>query len=533
MHNRRYSPYQLIHLMKLRSNPLNCLLICDGVGVGKTISASYILYHQSHIEKKPSIVICPPILVEKWRGELKYRFGLETRLALDSDTFELMVDELNSGVAWDDAPIYIMPFSFLSRVERIGIPKIGLVVVDEVHAIRNSKTRVYKNTKTIAAQASYRVGLSATPINNSLNDLSSILSVLIPSINLVGFEHMIRDLWGSPMMDSLSSITTRFQKEQISEEFTQRVVETQVVTYPEHYTKAVQELVAERAFMTGAQSEFESIVYFRLAASSPRAFSKNFRSRDHDFSFEDPKLVRLLTLLAEKPNERWLIFTEFKETAKHIQESLDNRISVVISGDLGKELREAHVNIFRDDPTAVTIMTPVGSEGLDFQFCSNLVNYDLHWNPMKIEQRIGRIDRIGQEKDMIYIHNFVAAGSIDEKVLQVIGDKLALVSDSFADIMPIIKSSSGNEMFDYGVLESQVKQANNLLEAASFYNQFIRIDLETLPLIDSLNCNTDLWIANAWHEPVPWISNCLNWSVHQQNAAARFFEIVSAYNTES
>ena len=518
--------------MKLRSNPLNCLLICDGVGVGKTISATYIIYHQSIVEKKPSIVFCPPILVEKWRYELRNRFNLHTRLAADKDSFELMVDELNSGVEWEDAPIYLVPYSLLSRTELIPVPRLGLMVFDEIHATRNQNTRLYKNARKLAMRADYRVGLSATPINNSLDDLSSILSILIPMRERIGFESMIADLWGSPIMDSISSITTRFQKEQISEEFTTRVVKTETITYPEHYTKAVRELVVERAFMTNAQSEFETIVYYRLAASSPRAFAKNFSSSSHDFSFADPKLERLLELVDQKPDERWLIFTEFKETAKHIQNALNNRISVIISGDLDSELREAHVNIFRDDPRAITIMTPVGSEGLDFQFCSNLVNYDLHWNPMKIEQRIGRIDRIGQQKSEIFIHNFVAKGSIDEKVLDVIGSKLSLVSESFADIMPIIKSKSKSGMFDSDVLDNQVNQADKLLQAAGFYNKFISLDLDVLPHISPTHCDTDLWNSNSWIEPVPWIVDCEKWRTSQDLTGTEFLDILNAYNPE-
>ena len=103
-----------------------------------------------------------------------------------------------------------------------------------------------------------------------------------------------------------------------------------------------------------------------------------------------------------------------------IEESITNRLAMVLSGDSDYEERKGIVNIFQEEEDCVLIMTPVGSEGLDFQICSNLVNYDLHWNPMKIEQRIGRIDRIGQQKEEISVHNFVARGR-DDMVLERIG----------------------------------------------------------------------------------------------------------------
>ena len=113
MPERNFSSYQLVHLMKIRSNGLNSLLITDGVGVGKTISAGYILYYCANILREPSLIVCPPILVDKWRYELKHRFGLDSRLATNMEGFELMWDEINSGVEWDVAPIYLCSFSLL------------------------------------------------------------------------------------------------------------------------------------------------------------------------------------------------------------------------------------------------------------------------------------------------------------------------------------------------------------------------------------------------------------------------------------
>ena len=107
--------------------------------------------------------------------------------------------------------------------------------------------------------------------------------------------------------------------------------------------------------------------------------------------------------------------------------NIADRLVLQTSGDSNLEQKEANTFLFRETESSV-VMTPVGSEGLDFQFCSNLVNYDLHWNPMKIEQRIGRIDRIGQEKNTVRVYNLLVGGSIDERVLSIMGDKLKLVS---------------------------------------------------------------------------------------------------------
>ncbi|SVC73266.1 uncharacterized protein METZ01_LOCUS326120, partial [marine metagenome] len=272
MANRNYSSYQLVHLTKLRTNGLNSLLVCDGVGVGKTISAGYALYHMSQVERKPSLVVCPPILVEKWRFELKHRFDLTTILATNKDEFGLMSEELDHRTTTNDVPIYITTYSLLSREYKLPKVSLGLTVFDEVHTIRNSETKAYPNAKALAANSEYRLALSATPINNSISDLASILSVILPQLDFDGTNDFLDDYWNSPLMDSISSVVTRFNKEQISDQFTQRNIHTVSLEYPDHYMTWVNKQIEHRSDEYESNSAFRNVVYYRLAASSPGAF---------------------------------------------------------------------------------------------------------------------------------------------------------------------------------------------------------------------------------------------------------------------
>ena len=101
-------------------------------------------------------------------------------------------------------------FSYLSREENLGIPPIGVLLFDEVHYIRNNKTKAYANARSISKGAEYRIGMSATPINNSLSDLAAILSVLIPRVEFQDADDMFSDIWDSPLLDSFSCMVTRF-----------------------------------------------------------------------------------------------------------------------------------------------------------------------------------------------------------------------------------------------------------------------------------------------------------------------------------
>lgn len=122
----------------------------------------------------------------------------------------------------------------------------------------------------------------------------------------------------------------------------------------------------------------------------------------------------------DHPNEKLIVFSYFKGTLRYLAERLEEdgiRI-MLLHGDI-KETKQDVINRFRDDSAIrILLASEVASEGVDLQFCRGLINYDLPWNPMKIEQRIGRIDRIGQEADKIFIWNLGYANTIDERIYQ-------------------------------------------------------------------------------------------------------------------
>lgn len=143
---------------------------------------------------------------------------------------------------------------------------------------------------------------------------------------------------------------------------------------------------------------------------------------------EDPKLDRLLAYVAEKqqlPNNKLLVFSTFRHTLRYIVSHLAKtgaRIGLVHGGVPDDERRELRVRFAKDqsDPDAIDVLlsSEVGTEGLDYQFCDALVNYDLPWNPMRVEQRIGRIDRRGQASETVAIKNLVVNGTVDAAIFE-------------------------------------------------------------------------------------------------------------------
>lgn len=141
---------------------------------------------------------------------------------------------------------------------------------------------------------------------------------------------------------------------------------------------------------------------------------------------EDPKFDQMMTVIREKQtveNNKIIIFSTFRFTLGYLKNKLvkagfrvdqvDGSVKDVVRQDL-----RARFELSKTNPEALDILlfTEVGSEGLDYQFCDMMINYDLPWNPMRIEQRIGRIDRRGQKSEAVNIYNVITKGTVDADI---------------------------------------------------------------------------------------------------------------------
>lgn len=147
------------------------------------------------------------------------------------------------------------------------------------------------------------------------------------------------------------------------------------------------------------------------------------------------KLVELIASLRKKGCKKFLIFTQFRTTQDYLAGLLSEYKTLVFNGSMSGEEKENAILDFKNDAD-ILIATEAGGEGRNMQFCNILINYDLPWSPLKIEQRIGRVHRFGQAKD-VFIYNFSTAETVAERVLEVLTHKLKLFEDSIGapDIM--------------------------------------------------------------------------------------------------
>lgn len=203
----------------------------------------------------------------------------------------------------------------------------------------------------------------------------------------------------------------------------------------------------------------------------------------------DPKLDAFLAIVRDKqalPNNKLLVFTSFRHTLFYLERNLlaaGIRVGVIHGGVADESRRDIRQRFAQAreqaDTLDILLSTEVGSEGLDFQFCDGMVNYDLPWNPMRIEQRIGRIDRYGQKSEVVVINNLITPGTVDadiyercllrigvfqqalgasEEILGQISKELHAISESF-DLTPQQRQERLQQLADNELREMQEQEA--------------------------------------------------------------------------
>lgn len=167
-------------------------------------------------------------------------------------------------------------------------------------------------------------------------------------------------------------------------------------------------------------------------------------AKQAEFQHPDVKVERLVDtideILSEDRNQKIIIFTEFVATQKYLQQLLKNRgfTVSVLNGSMSIDERNEALQEFKTK-TNIFISTDAGGEGLNLQFSNIIINYDLPWNPMKIEQRCGRADRIGQQRD-VHIYNFIVGDTVENRVREVLEQKLSVIFkelgvDKYSDVL--------------------------------------------------------------------------------------------------
>ena len=167
-------------------------------------------------------------------------------------------------------------------------------------------------------------------------------------------------------------------------------------------------------------------------------------AKQAEFQYPDVKVEKLVDtideILSEDRNQKIIVFTEFVATQTYLRKLLENRgfTVTILNGGMNIEERNEALLEFKTKSN-IFISTDAGGEGLNLQFSNIIINYDLPWNPMKIEQRCGRADRIGQQRD-VHIYNFIITDTVERRVREVLEEKLSVILkemgvDKYSDVL--------------------------------------------------------------------------------------------------
>ena len=438
--------YQVETVRKVLKQFRGRVLLADEVGLGKTIEAGMVLKEYLLRGMVDSVlVLTPASLVGQWREELETKFDIacatthDALLRSDPERF------------WSQTRL-IASLALARRSEHAAHilgRSFDLVIVDEAHHLRDRTSQSYKLVDALNKR--FLLLLSATPVQNDLTELYNVLTLLKPGIFKTLKEFRAAYVTpGKPhqpanperLRELMRGAMVRNTRAVVALKLPCRHAMTVRVDGSEDERSAYQELAAAARRLAAKETSRLALHHLLGAAgSSPAAAAatvRRFAGRHADHPNwhalaqgwasvgNGGKEAALLDLLRRNPDEKKLVFVHYRETLEHLADLLTREgfAFARFDGALSGPAKDAAIAEFRER-VPVLLSTESGGEGRNIQFCNTLINFDVPWNPMAIEQRIGRIDRIGQQRE-VFVFNLVTRDTLEEHILRLLDEKISM-----------------------------------------------------------------------------------------------------------
>ena len=415
-------------------------LIGDEMGLGKTIqalAAAEIMARLFGVERV--LIVCPTSLKHQWQREIE-RFTGRTAQIIGG------LRPRRAALFAEQAFFKILNYDTVhADLDLIDAWSPDLVILDEAQRIKNWSTRTARSVKKIAAP--YAVVLTGTPLENRLEELISIVQFvdryrLGPTFRLL-HEHQVRDPVGKVVgytgLDrigqTLAPVLLRRKKDEVLDQLPGRIDNNVFVPMTElqrKYHTENMEIVARIVqkwrrykFLSEADQRRLMIALQRMRMACDSSYLVDHES---DQGQKPDEAAELLDELFEQPGAKAVVFSQWLGMHELLRRRLKGRSwdYVLFHGGVPGAKRKDLVDRFREDPKCRAFLsTDAGGVGLNLQHASIVLNMDLPWNPAVLEQRIGRVHRLGQRQP-VRVVNFVAQGTIEEGMLSVLRFKKSL-----------------------------------------------------------------------------------------------------------
>lgn len=456
-------PHQIDAVLTALRRMRGRALLADEVGLGKTIEAGIILKEllvRGLIRR--ALILVPASLTVQWQEEMATKFDEEFAIA---ETVEDWAgDKVIGSIDLAKRP---------EHAKEIVARNCDLLVVDEAHRLRNRTTQAWRFVNSIKRK--YMLLLTATPVHNDLSELYALVTLLKPGLlkTYRAFRQTYVDP-GNPLKPHnwarlkklLSEVIIRNRRASVSVKFPPRTAYTYLVKLSEDERRLYDTVTGLRGFMRSAADLLTLGLLQREVCSSAAAvkatLDKLTRSGPDSSliawqvdgvarmagSVPYASKVEAVCRIVEKAADKVIVFTEFVESQRLITEGLRARgISVAeFKGEMTAAEKNRAVREFRDD-AQVLVSTESGGEGRNLQFCNVMINYDLPWNPMLIEQRIGRIHRLGQTRE-VFVFNLAAKDTIEAYILDLLSDKIRMFELVVGELDLILGNMQTRDTFE-------------------------------------------------------------------------------------
>jgi SNF2 family DNA or RNA helicase len=446
--------YQIYAAKKVLNTFRGRAMLCDEVGLGKTVEAGIILleYILRGLVRRV-LILTPPSLTTQWQEEMESKFGLKFTLHDDPEFKDRGVESWHD---YDKVIASIHTAKQKQNADEISKINYDMLIIDEAHYLRNRNTQQWKFVNSLKKK--YMLMLTATPIQGNLEELYNIITILKPGqLKTVSEfkktfmqrgDHLkpkniqrLRELLSGVMVRNTRALTHVHLPQRnariVRIEFTEaeRMLYDNLTDFvKQNYVQAEhQRGKINRLTLRTLQEEIGSSTFSVLPTLEKMIQKKGedignieglVRLYELAESIKDNAKTEAMIKVIEAHQDKMIVFTKFTKTLDHISDIL-YKYGISFSkftGSMSITEKDRSIEEFAGK-TQVLISTEIGGEGRNLQFCNAIINYDLPWNPQRIEQRIGRIHRVGQKRE-IYIFNFSAENTIESYILNVLDAKI-------------------------------------------------------------------------------------------------------------
>ncbi|NPC93285.1 DEAD/DEAH box helicase [Bacillus sp. WMMC1349] len=490
-------PHQLEVAQKVIEQMNGKAILADEVGLGKTIEAGLILkeYMIRGLAKK-ILILAPASLVSQWVKELRERFLIPAV-------------EQKKHYVWEQCDVVVSSLDTAKRSphrETVLSIQYDVVIIDEAHKLKNSKTKNYELVRHLKKK--YCLMLTATPIQNKIDEIFNLVSLLKPGHlgNESNFNKDYSKKNGSAeahehLKTLINKVMIRNRRHDTGIAWTNRHVETVPISFSPTEQALYNEIKNLKQDHLHSSSMFSIMTLERECCSSREAVYmtlKNMLDRKNQEApiigetmihyliekvnevTQNSKAMKTVELIQEL-NDKVIIFTEYRATQIYLQWFLQQNgiSSVPFRGGFKRGKKDWMKELFKNK-VQVLIATEAGGEGINLQFCNKIINYDLPWNPMRLEQRIGRIHRLGQKRD-VFIYNMATKHTVEEHILKLLYEKIDLFEKVVGDLDDILtKVEVGNfeehlhDILFYSTTDEEMKlKMDNLTSFISYGNKTV------------------------------------------------------------